>query len=77
MIRVPLIALQTMILVHNVDGKAVAVNMEQVVSLSLPGKEMTSKSNCLITVGGGRFINTHETCREIGLLWQHEDAKVK
>jgi len=68
---------QLMILVHTVDDRDVAVNMEQVVSLALPGTQVTDKSNCLISFGGGRFINTRETCREVGRLWQHEDAKMK
>ena len=76
MIRSALL-LQTMILVHTVDGRAVGVNMEQVVSVALPGSLVTDKSNCLIQFQGNRFLNTRETCREIAILWQAEDAKEK
>jgi hypothetical protein len=76
-VRFGVVLLQTMILVHAVDGKGVAVNMEQVQSVALPTEQVTDKSNCLITFGNGRFVNTKETCREVGLLWQHEDAKTK
>jgi len=77
MMRFAPILLQTMILVHSVDEKAVAINMEQVQSIAHPTDNVTDKSMCLISFGGGRFLNTKETCREVGILWQHEDAKTK
>lgn len=69
--------LQTMILVHTVDQRAIAVNMEQVMSIAEPGEQVTDKSKCLVGFIGGRFVNTQETCHEVGLLWQREDAKKK
>ena len=72
-----LMLLQTMILVHTVDEREIAINMEHVVSVAIPGAQITDKSKCLISFQGGRFINTRESCREIGILWQLEDAKVK
>lgn len=77
MIRVPAMLLQTMILVHMVDGKEVAINAEFVTSMAAPGSLITDKSKCNIHFTNGHFINTLETCDEVGLLWQHEDAKVK
>jgi hypothetical protein len=71
------ILLQTMILVHTVDERPLAINMEQVQSIAHPGNQVTEKSMCLISFGGGRFVNTKETCREVGILWQREDAKTK
>jgi hypothetical protein len=69
--------IQTMILVHTVDERAIALNMEQIVSLTHPSNEVTDKAKCLLSFGGGRFVNTKETCQEVGVLWQHEDAKIK
>lgn len=65
------------ILVHMVDEREVAINMEAVQSIAIPGQLVTDKSHCLITFNNGKFINTRETCREVGILWQREDSKVK
>lgn len=69
--------IQLMVLVHTVDDRGIAINMEQVVSISSPGDHVTDKANCLISFGTGRFVNTKETCSEVTVLWQREDAKAK
>jgi hypothetical protein len=76
-IRVPAILFQTMILVHTADERAIALNMEQIISISEPRDGVTDKARCLLSFGGGRFVNTRETCEEVNVLWQREDAKKK
>jgi hypothetical protein len=77
MLRFTAILFQTMILVHTLDDNPVAVNMEQIISISKPGEHLTPDAHCLIAFNAGRFITTRETCREVGELWQREDAKIK
>ena len=69
--------LQLLILVHTVDGNGVVVNMELVSSMRAPTGQVTDKAKCLITFLGGQFINSLETCEQVTVLWQREDAKVK
>jgi hypothetical protein len=75
--RFAIIIFQTMILVHTLDERPVAVNMEQIISVSKPGEQLTDDAHCLLAFNAGRFITTRETCRDIATLWQREDAKTK
>jgi hypothetical protein len=75
--RFAVIMLQMMILVHSVDDRDVAINVEQITSMASPGGLVTDKSGCLIHFNNGHFLNTRETCDVVGELWRVEDAKVK
>ena len=73
----PLIILPAMILVHAVDDRGIAVNTEHITSIAEPGKQVTEKANCLISLVDRKFVSTHETCHEVWAKIQHEDAKEK
>jgi hypothetical protein len=76
-LRFAIILFQMMILVHTIDDKPAGINAEQITSMGSPGGTQNEKSRCLISFSNGHFINTTETCHEVGELWRIEDAKVK
>lgn len=75
--RAGIILWQLMILVHTVDGKGAGINAQQITSMQPPGPTQNEKSKCHIRFNNGSFINTSETCLEVGELWRREDAKEK
>lgn len=75
--RAAIILWQLMILVHTIDGKGAGINAEQITSMQPPGGTQNEKSHCVIHFTNGQFMNTSETCHEVGELWRREDAKEK
>lgn len=58
------------ILVHNLDGDEVAINIDQITSLTRPSdnegrKMLTDHVNCVIGMANGKFHSVEEECSSI------------
>jgi uncharacterized protein YlzI (FlbEa/FlbD family) len=55
----------TLLEVHTLDGRTVWINEEEILSLSAPGKGITDKAECLITLTDKKFSTVKESCDEL------------
>jgi len=55
-------------LVHTVEGRELYINPESVISLSVAGKLVTERAQCVITLNDAKFVTVRENCDEVRRL---------
>lgn len=56
---------QALLVVHGLAGDSVGINMRAITTIGAPGVTMVDEANCQISLVGGKFVTTKESCQQV------------